>query len=538
MAVTLVGTSGSNEEPSGVAPGDLLVAFIFGYAGSGNVPIIGNGDWTYRGYQVQEMGGNSVIISVYSITRGASPPNMGIDFYDWGGFGTNCVIRAYRGVTNDDFLGFTGDNASENPLLLNPSSIEIPTDGVGILAASNWSGVAWSTPSGFGNFANNSSNWNEIGTWDRFTPGVTAPAVTNGVNDWGVAVFVVFGPQAGTIPVIESLEPGHESIDVALNIQPTIEFDIDVVPNSGNIYIEEVNERVAPIFPVSGIASAQNTNATSITVSIPAVSENDILICGVSKDGTGDFTGTWPPTGWSVLKNTSQTSCRSATIWRRFSSSASAGTITISGPSENYLAWVMLVRGAHTETAPFAPDQSTNSNTAGTPPAVSFPWGNEPSAVIAYLTVDGNSTVSAFPSGYTETGTNTTSDGTTGNRIAQAYGVKTGIMTGSETPGAFTNSNARWIGNTVAFRPANTDIPIEVIDITDSGQVNFSNNIVTITPSLPLPVSSLIQIRIDSGAIISDVDGGVFPGIQTGEWLFTTVATLGIYSYISLFFNI
>jgi hypothetical protein len=198
MAVTLVGTSGSNEEPSGVAPGDLLVAFIFGYAGSGNVPIIGNGDWTYRGYQVQEMGGNSVIISVYSITRGASPPNMGIDFYDWGGFGTNCVIRAYRGVTNDDFLGFTGDNASENPLLLNPSSIEIPTDGVGILAASNWSGVAWSTPSGFGNFANNSSNWNEIGTWDRFTPGVTAPAVTNGVNDWGVAVFVVFGAQSGT----------------------------------------------------------------------------------------------------------------------------------------------------------------------------------------------------------------------------------------------------------------------------------------------------------------------------------------------------
>lgn len=275
MAVSLVGTSDTNSEPVGSAENDVLVAFVFGFVGSGAAPSIGSGSWTHRGTAIYErFDGNNIICAVYTIKRGASAPNMTLTYGSWGSFGPVVVIRTYRGIDHDNFIGFTNDSAEESPLSLNPAGLTVPDSGVAIIAAANWSGNSWLTPSGFGNFA--SQGWGEVGTWDRLnTAGLVAPTITNEVPDYGVAALLVFGPPTSG---------GDDDVEIDLE-----GVEISLAGVSGNLTPVVTKDATSV---TTDIAAAVGVPLPSVRLELQGASEAlEGLSAGVSPSVAGELSG-------------------------------------------------------------------------------------------------------------------------------------------------------------------------------------------------------------------------------------------------------
>jgi len=88
---------------------------------------------------------------------------------------------------------------------------------------------------------------------------------------------------------------------------------------------------------------------------------------------------------------------------------------------------------------------TTNSNAAADPPSRTSSGGTQDHLWFAVAAVNGNSAISAGPSGYS----NFTASGTSSNvTLATAWRQVNASVT--EDPGAFTNTSARWLANTLA----------------------------------------------------------------------------------------
>lgn len=206
---------------------------------------------------------------------------------------------------------------------------------------------------------------------------------------------------------------------------------------------------------------AQNTNATSFVIDVPGFASRqsgDIAVICIVRDGSGAFTGTFPPTGYTSGDNqATSTTVRAAWFWRRMTGDGNdASTVTVTfGTSENWLSRGWLLRGCHSITNPVSSTVTGTTGTAADLPALNpATWDVEDTIWLAYVGLDGNSAVSAFPGSYGNTGSNVTSDGTTGNRVAQGYCERTNAVA-SEDPGAFTiTSGADFRGYLIAVRPA------------------------------------------------------------------------------------
>ena len=216
----------------------------------------------------------------------------------------------------------------------------------------------------------------------------------------------------------------------------------------------------------------QTTNSTSFVIDVPGFASRasgDIAIICVSKDDDDVMTGTFPPTGWNLGDNQVQgTAMRSFWIWRRMTGDGSdTSTITVTADSEQWKSRGWLIRGAHSSTDPVSSTVGTTTGTGVNMPALNpATWDVEDTLWLVYVGVDGGGAISAFPSGYSNTGSNT------GSGISQGYGELESAAA-SQDPGNFTKASGEEArGYTIAIRPAPAAAPTSNDEITllDSGE--------------------------------------------------------------------
>lgn len=323
----------------------------------------------------------------------------------------------------------------------------------------------------------------------------------------GAAMELVHA-DVGPVPELVTLTPADNATDVSVDTDLVLEFDIDVVAGDGDVRVYEL---VAPSAPTIELRTTDTTgtgDTTSFAVgwSVPGTTyqEGDKIYVLLSKDDDDAWTA-MPPTDWNVVFNTnSGTATRVAMIWRRFAAGATTNSVTVGGDNESYAARIWLVRGAHRTTDPYAPTSATGTSTGANPPSATIPWGAEPTHVFAVCGGDGNGSASAYPSSSSNTGTHHSGHTTTGSRSWLAYCEFSNVTAGSLDPSAFTNTNEEWVAQTVCIRPHDPSVLVETIDITDTGQVTFAADTVTIELTDPLDPETPYFVLVDAGAIIAD----------------------------------
>lgn len=193
------------------------------------------------------------------------------------------------------------------------------------------------------------------------------------------------------------------------------------------------------------------SNTTTHTLSVPAgVTAGDRLIGIAVMDGRPTVTD---PSSWTrlaIVENT--TSDHQAVVWeiRTASGAESAENWTTSSNQESYSV-TYRISGHASGTAADAQTVSSGSGTGAPDPPASTPaWGSAETLWIAFAGVDTPISLSAQPSGYTDTIRDDTG-GSGGVTIGAAYKISTAS---SENPGAFTGSGAEWVAITVAVEPS------------------------------------------------------------------------------------
>jgi hypothetical protein len=351
------------------------------------------------------------------------------------------------------------------------------------------------------------NNWTQVGT--GFTTDTDLPAFT---------------------PLLSSLSPvnGATGVSVSTNLAAT--FGENVIAGTGNAKIYETVAPVSAPTVASRFTDTTGTaDATTFTIDWTAPGGgfllNDIIFIAVAKDDDDAITTILPSSDWKLLWNTNTgTAARVAGIFRRVPAGFSGTSIALVGDSESWAARGYVIQGADPLTDPVVSTPATGVSTAANPANVAFPWGTDPTLVIAICGGDGNASASAYPSGYANTGTHTSGHTTTGSRSWLAYAELASDTSGSEDPGAFTNTSEDWVAVTVAFRGAPTDTLVETIAITDGSKVSFSGPTVTIDPAATLTGSKLHTVLVDSGAILASDDSSPYLGITDRSWSFTTDA--------------
>lgn len=336
---------------------------------------------------------------------------------------------------------------------------------------------------------------------------------------------------ASPTPVLQSLTPAHEATGVSIDTDLSIEFDIPVSAGSGNINLYQL---VAPSIPTVELRATDATGTEGefgdtptfeVNWTIPGGSyeEGDIIGIALSKDGDGAFTS-FPPTDWSDSYDAAGgTACRGAFIWRRFSNGQTIDSVTVTGDAESYAARIWLIRGAHRTNDPATntPATSSTHNTAANPPGVSIPWAPQPSLVLAIVSGDGNGSASSYPAGYTNTGTHHSGSDITSFRSWLAYAELSGVTDLTVNPSSFVNTSEQWVAGTVVFGPDEASELVEAIDVTDTGQVTFDDDTVTVEPSEPLDYETEYYVLVDDGAITG------WAGISDPTtWAFTTGSSI------------
>jgi hypothetical protein len=379
---------------------------------------------------------------------------------------------------------------------------------------------------------------------ERIVAGSISGSLTASTSlpDWG-AVLMTFGVEAiSDIPVPEAFDPADDSVGVALTTDLVTTFDIPIQVGTGDYYIVEDTPPTAAPSVNTRNTDAQNTNATSFVIDIPgagSILADDIAIIAVAKDDNEAPTGTFPPTGWNTgQSDATGTVLWSGWIWRRCDGTTDGTTVTLTETSENWISRGWLIRGADVDTDPEGGTVATASSAAADPPNLNFSWGTDPTLVLFYVGLDGNSSASAYPGGYTNTGTNTTSDATTTNRVGQAYGELASTTAGSDNPGALTNTSTTWKAFTLGIRGAWAHVVAETIDITNAGQVSISGADLTVTPSADT-LEGLTQYHIewDAGIVESVSDSSPVAALSSvTTWSFTTADGAPLAAGRALFF--
>ncbi len=333
-------------------------------------------------------------------------------------------------------------------------------------------------------------------------------------------------PEAADNPTVSALVPVDGATGVSVSTTLTATFNQNVSVGAGNVVVKQYVPPISAPTVIARNTDAQNTNSTTFVIDTPGTPvANDLQIICVSKDDNEAPTGTFPPTGFLLgQSDISGTTNWAGWFYRWCNGSTDPSTVTLTESSENWISRGWLIRGADPSTAPVGGTVATGTSTAANPPNVVFPGDlGDACFVLYYVGIDGNSTFSAHPSGYTDTGSNTTTDATTTNRCAQAYGELASSTAGSNDPGALTNTSNAWKAFTIAVRGLPTDSVIETIAITDGSKVSISGATVVVDPAVTLNPLANYYVNIDNGAIVASDDAAPFLGI-TGRttWNFIT----------------
>jgi methionine-rich copper-binding protein CopC len=355
---------------------------------------------------------------------------------------------------------------------------------------------------------------------------ISSGTTINATSQLGVGQVVL--RETASAPTLSSTNPADNATGVSVTANLVATFSENVQEGAGDIRIvKDVYPTNAPTVSARN-TDAQNTNATSFTIDCPGTPANgDLSIILVAKDDNEAPTSNWPPTGYSVLfSDASGTTHWIGGLIRVCDGSTDPTTVTITESSENWISRGWLVQNADPswQVNVTLGTVATGTSAAANPPSVNCAGGTEPHLILYYVGFDGNASASAHPGGYSNTGTDTTTDATTTNRCGQAYGELASTTAGSDNPGTLTNTNEDWKAITIAIRGKITRTTAETITVPDS-QVTFSTTDMTIDPSITLDGSSQYHVEWDAGvAEAADDSAPVLALTDVTVWNFTTAA--------------
>jgi hypothetical protein len=209
-------------------------------------------------------------------------------------------------------------------------------------------------------------------------------------------------------------------------------------------------------FPVieSSAYSESTVNTGSINATAPSgIASGDLLIAIAACDGNRSFV--WD-TGWVELAdNSGSRGCTLAAAYKDAGGSEPSTYLVDNAGTERVACWIFRISGAE-DPSTQAPEIAAANGGAATsidPPSLTPTGGAADFLWIAFgcMDVDGNNSISTYPSGYTNTSYNETGT-TTGHVLLVKATLDSNTAT--EDPGAFTVSlSDTWNAATIAVHP-------------------------------------------------------------------------------------
>lgn len=417
-------------------------------------------------------------------------------------------------VTSDTevFSNTTGTTANLN--------IDILESGSGILsvAGMNGGGGTWSPSSGqteivevaslVGGYdiglapGTEASNWTVSVTASAI--GQLALALAPRLQD--VSAFSPFRGETGVNPSIASLE---------------LTMQADAVEGDGYFYLyETITPSTERSIGDRNTSSKDTNTGTSITITWPnhaSIVAGDLVILCVSRNDNSNRPPTNPdPTKWRFAFADTFNDSASYVMFCFCDGTEAGGSSTFNlelGLGQNAIARTWHVPGG----AEYGMDGirmavSRNGNGNITPLPLSVPWSG-PTKRIIWSGMDGNSTASAYPSGWDNTGSAATSDATTGNRVGHAY-CELVSSNRTEYPTVFTNTSAAWVCFHFAIKSHDPSTLVESINVSDCV---FSSDTVTIPINSNLDPETTYRVESSDNAVVG------WEGLdEVYAWPFTT----------------
>lgn len=209
----------------------------------------------------------------------------------------------------------------------------------------------------------------------------------------------------------------------------------------------------APVVATSA-GNSDPAATTSRNATNPAsISAGDTLVGAIClRDSAGATTG-WPA-GWTERHDTGFNASVTLSVAVKIADGTEGATTTITSANGVGVWRLFRVTGAHASSLPEAGTPASAVTTTPNPPTVTPSWGSDDILVFAIECASTtSSTVSAYPTNYTDNQSNGVSTGAPGVTIGIATRALTGVS--SENPGTFTiNTNDNTVASTVAVRAA------------------------------------------------------------------------------------
>lgn len=206
-----------------------------------------------------------------------------------------------------------------------------------------------------------------------------------------------------------------------------------------------------PQIVASPTAQIFNTAATSVSVTLPSRNVGDRLLLFLDRSSAStDAIAT--PSGWTAL-DTSTLTGTAASFCRAYYQDVTAGNVATAtadftgGTSTTSVSLVQRITGCDPSIAPVANGTLQNSNTTSVNPgSLTGPNAgvSQRNLWFVYLGTSAQDTAlgatpvaTVFPTGYSDTGTSTTTDASTTNGCGQGWGSKVATA-GSDDPSTWT----------------------------------------------------------------------------------------------------
>lgn len=224
---------------------------------------------------------------------------------------------------------------------------------------------------------------------------------------------------------------------------------------------EEARAAFPNIVNETTTATTSIANVTNHTVNLPVASAGDLYIGATSCDASA-ATNISLPAGWTEAASaeTASGARMRSTLFSRVASGDEPSTITITtDATENCATHIYVIRGGtYNESLPFEFAAATlnSNNTAPNPPELTPTGGAQDYTWLLFIgyDLDADATISAFPSGYGNTGQGRTgTTGSCGNCAAIGWARREANVASEDPAVGVLSASTRWVAFTVAVHP-------------------------------------------------------------------------------------
>ena len=350
-----------------------------------------------------------------------------------------------------------------------------------------------------------------------------------------------------TLPTLLSTSPADNATGVVLGADLVATFSEPVQAGTGNITIKRTSDDVAvatiDVTDTNQVSFASDTVTINPTADLASLTEYYVQIDGgaITDLGANPYAGIVDPdtTSWSfttadatlpTLLSTSPADnatgvALGADLVATFSEPVQAGTgnITIKRTSDDVA--VATIDVTDTNQVSFASDTVTINPTADLASLTEY-----------YVQIDATAITDLAANPYagivdpdTTSWSFTTADATLPTLLSTSPADNaTGVALGADLVATFSEPVQAGTGN-ITIKRTSDDVAVATIDVTDTNQVSFASDTVTINPTADLASLTEYYVQIDATAI-TDLGANPYAGIvdpDTTSWSFTTAdATL------------